>query len=125
MSKDKLAKLVESSEAMLSLDEAVDEEGVSPLLERLNDIAACSPEDDAIKNEHSEMLRDLMSWLTSQEKAIIERRFGLIDGDAYTLQDIGKQLHLTRERVRQVEKRALKKLRVVITRSWLENYFTS
>jgi RNA polymerase primary sigma factor len=125
ISKDKIAKLIEASESMLSLDEATNEEGISPLLERLNDYAASNPEDSAIQQENCELMQNILSWLTSQERAIIERRFGLLDGDVNTLQDIGRQMHLTRERVRQLEKRAIKKMRMAITKTWLETYFTS
>ena len=54
---------------------------------------------------------------------IVEKRFGLSDGSTATLQEIGQQLNITRERVRQLEARALKKLRMAVTRNWLETYF--
>ena len=69
------------------------------------------------------MLGRLLGWLSPQEKLIIEKRFGLTDGVTSTLQEIGQQLHITRERVRQLEYRALKKLKLAVTRNWLETYF--
>ena len=123
--KDKVARLLEASEALVSLDEGVKEDGTTSLLERLIHTGASNPEEDALQKESLEVLHQLMSWLSPQERLIIEKRFGLSDGVTSTLQEIGQQLCITRERVRQLEARALKKLRMAITRNWLENYFES
>ena len=120
---DKVMRLMQASEALVSLDEGVNEEGTTSLLERLIHLGAPSPEDDAMQREGLAVLNELMTWLSPQEKIIIEKRFGLVDGVTSTLQEIGQQLHITRERVRQLEARALKKLRMAVTRSWLETYF--
>ncbi|MCL5105013.1 MAG: RNA polymerase sigma factor RpoD/SigA [Armatimonadetes bacterium] len=123
MSREKVLRLLEASEALISLDEGVKDDSNTSLLERLNDVAASNPEDDALHRESLEVLGHLMSWLNPQEKLIIEKRFGLSDGMTSTLQEIGQHLNITRERVRQLEARALKKLRMAVTRSWLETYF--
>lgn len=123
--KEKVMRLLEASEALVSLDEGVKEDGTTSLLERLIHAGASNPEEDALQQESMEVLHQLMSWLNPQEKLIIEKRFGLADGVTSTLQEIGEQLHITRERVRQLEARALKKLRMAITRNWLETYFES
>lgn len=123
LSREKVMRLLEASEALVSLDEGVKEDGASPLLERLIDSEASNPEEDAIERESLEMLGRLMAWLSPQEKMIIEKRFGLTDGVTSTLQEIGQQLHITRERVRQLEARALRKLKLAVTRNWLETYF--
>ena len=119
--REKVIRLREASEALVSLDEGV----ATSLLERLTDLGALNPEQDALQRESLEVLSELMSWLSPQEKLIIEKRFGLVDGVASTLQEIGQQLHITRERVRQLEARALKKMRLAVTRNWLETYFES
>ncbi len=121
--REKVMRLLEASEALVSLDEGVKEDGATSLLERLTDSEAANPESDALERETLEMLGRLMSWLSPQEKMIIEKRFGLTDGVTSTLQEIGQQLHITRERVRQLEARALKKLKLAVTRNWLETYF--
>jgi len=121
--REKVIRLLEASEALVSLDEGVADEATASLLERLTDLGALDPEQDALQQESLEVLRELMSWLSPQEKLIIEKRFGLVDGVASTLQEIGQQLHITRERVRQLEARALKKMRLAVTRNWLETYF--
>jgi RNA polymerase primary sigma factor len=123
LSREKLLRLLEASEALVSLDEGVKDDNNTSLLDRLNDVNASNPEDDALHKEGLEVLNQLMSWLSPQEKMIIERRFGLADGMTSTLQEIGVQLNITRERVRQLEARALKKMRTAVTRNWLETYF--
>ncbi len=123
--REKVMRLLEASEALVSLDEGVKEDGATSLLERLTDSESANPETDTIERESLEVLAQLMSWLSPQEKMIIEKRFGLQDGSTSTLQEIGQQLHITRERVRQLEARALKKLKLAVTRNWLETYFES
>jgi len=121
--RDKVVRLLEASEALVSLDEGVGDDGTTSLLERLTCLGASNPEDDALQREGLEVLYQLMSWLSPQERMIVEKRFGLSDGSTATLQEIGQQLNITRERVRQLEARALKKLRMAVTRNWLETYF--
>lgn len=123
LSREKVMRLLEASEALVSLDEGVKEDGATSLLERLIDSEASNPENDAMERESLEVLGQLLAWLSPQEKMIIEKRFGLTDGVTSTLQEIGQQLHITRERVRQLEARALRKLKLAVTRSWLETYF--
>lgn len=123
LSREKVCRLIEASEALVSLDDSAREEGATSLLERLIQTGCANPEEDALAREGVEVLNQLMSWLSPQEKLIIDKRFGLTDGVTSTLQEIGQQLNITRERVRQLEARALKKLRMAVTRSWLETYF--
>ena len=121
--REKVMRLLEASEALVSLDEGVKDDSATSLLERLTDTNASNPEVDALEQESMEVLNQLLAWLSPQEKMIIEKRFGLSDGVTSTLQEIGQQLHITRERVRQLEARALKKLRLAVMRNWLETYF--
>lgn len=122
---EKVVQLLEASEALLSLDEGIKEDdgGMAPLLDRLTQTGVIDPEEDAMATESLDILNQLMGWLSPKEKFIIEKRFGLADGITSTLQEIGQQLHITGERVRQLETRALKKLRMAVTRGWLETYF--
>lgn len=123
LSTEKVLRLLEASEALVSLDEGARDEGTTTLLEKLYDVGASDPEEDALHQESLEVISQLMNWLNPQEKLIIEKRFGLADGMTSTLQEIGQQLNITRERVRQLEARALKKLRTAVTRNWLDTYF--
>lgn len=123
LSREKLLRLLEASEVMISLDEEVCEDGSTSLVDRINDIGASSPEDGVLLRENVEVLHKLVNWLNPQERLVIDKRFGLTDGVAKTLQEIGQQMHVTRERVRQIEKKALKKLKLVVGRNWMESYF--
>ncbi len=121
--REKVLRLLEASEALVSLDEPVSEDGMTSLIERLTDSGSANPEHDMMKRETVEVLGELMDWLSPQEKIIIEKRFGLKGGTVFTLQEIGQQMHITRERVRQLEARALKKLKLAVTRNWLDTFF--
>jgi len=120
---DKVACLLEAGEALVSLDDAQVGDQTGLLIERLQDACAIDPEREAITLEAGELVGKLLSGLNPQERLIIERRFGLVDGDRSTLQQIGKQLNITRERVRQLETRALRKLRMAVSRYRLDHYF--
>ncbi len=119
----KVLELIAAGEAIVSLDETVDDEHTTELAERLVDCHSPNPEDCALKYENSTVVDNLLGELSPNEKIIIQKRFGLEDGTTSTLQEIGRQLHLTRERVRQLEVRALKKLRQAVYRHRLEGYF--
>lgn len=123
MPRDQIMRLIEASEALISLDDFVRENSATALLERLVDTTAEDPEIGAMRRESTEIVGKLIGALSPQEKLIIEKRFGLSDGTSATLQEIGQQLHVTRERVRQLEMRALKKLRIAASRHRLEGYF--
>ena len=123
LSKEKLINLLEASEAVFSLDQGANGKGGTSLLAQLAQIEVQGPEAGVLRWEATEILTQLLGWLSPQERMIVEKRFGLIDGVTSTLQEIGQQLHITRERVRQLEARSLKKLRMAVARSWLDNYF--
>jgi len=123
LTREQVVRLLEASEGLVSLDDCVREDSATALLERLIDVAAEDPEAGALKSESVEIVGRLVAALSPQEKLIIEKRFGLRDGITATLQEIGQQLHITRERVRQLEARALKKLRIAAARNRLDGYF--
>lgn len=119
----KVLELIAAGDAIVSLDDTVDDDQTTELSERLVDCHSPNPEDCALKYENLSVVDNLLRELSPNEKIIIEKRFGLKDGTTSTLQEIGRQLHLTRERVRQLEVRALKKLRQAVYRHRLEDYF--
>ena len=123
MTHEQVLRLLDASEGSISLDECIKEDSATALLERLIDVAAEDPEVGVLRRESVEIVGKLVSALNPQEKFIIEKRFGLLDGCTATLQDIGQQLHITRERVRQLEARAIKKLRMAAARNRLDGYF--
>ncbi|TAF10132.1 MAG: RNA polymerase sigma factor, RpoD/SigA family [Nostocales cyanobacterium] len=101
---------LDKSRLPLSLDIRLGDNYDTELGEMLEDTGA-SPEDFVVQNSLSSDLEQLMSSLTPQQKQVIKLRFGLSDGQSMTLAKIGEVLNISRERVRQIEREALTKLR--------------
>jgi len=95
----------------LSLDLPVGEDGDTSLGDLVEDETAPAPEDVASSSVLRQQIRELLKVLPDRERRIIELRFGLVDGREWTLEEVGKTMNLTRERIRQLEKGALRKLR--------------
>ena len=77
----------------------------------IEDERALAPEQAADQTMLREHLEEILSTLSEREKRVIELRFGLIDGVPKTLEDVGKEFDVTRERIRQIEAKAIRKLR--------------
>ncbi len=84
-----------------------------------------SPEDLLVRESLQRDLKELLADLTIREREVIEMRFGLLDGHPYSLSDVGKALDLSRERVRQIEAKALQKLRQPKRRNRVRDYLES
>ncbi|MCU0537850.1 MAG: RNA polymerase sigma factor SigC [Hydrococcus sp. Prado102] len=84
-----------------------------------------TPEDSLINESLRKELQDLLSELTTREREVIQMRYGFKDGTTYSLADIGRALDLSRERVRQIEAKALQKLRQPKRRNQVRDYFES
>nr|WP_275072596.1 RNA polymerase sigma factor SigC [Petrachloros mirabilis] len=84
-----------------------------------------SPEESMMRESLQETLRQLLEDLTSRERDVIQMRFGLGDGQSYSLAEIGKTLDLSRERVRQIESKALQKLRQPKRRNQIRDFLES
>jgi len=110
LSVEKVRTMQESSKPTLSLETPV-ADGQSRLGEFIADRTFMSPVDAAIEDEMNEYLDHSLKALTPREEHILRARFGLGSGEVQTLEEIGKVLKLSRERVRQIEARALEKLR--------------
>ena len=107
----------------LSLDTPVGEDEDGSKHDVIKDTNALLPEDAAIDGQLREMLDEaLISCLTEREQTVIRMRFGLTDGRPRTLEDVGRKLGVTRERVRQIEARALRKLRIACRRRDLQGF---
>jgi len=99
------------SQRPLSLEKPVDEEGESEFGDFLEDEDVPSPAQRAEMHLLHEDLQDALSTLTPREVRVLRMRFGLGGADTYTLREVGEKLGVTRERIRQIEGKALKKLR--------------
>jgi len=95
----------------LSLEKPVGEEEDSELGEFIEDEDSPEPVDEATESLLAEQLEQVLATLTPRQARILRLRFGLQDGHAYTLKEVGAKFGLTRERIRQIERHALRRLR--------------
>ncbi len=109
--KDKLLQVMETSRDLLSLDSSIGTGFDGTLGDLLEDDVLPAPVDSATLNLLREDVDGLLTCLSDQEKSVIEMRFGLKDGTARTLSQAGQVLGISRERARQIEAKAIRKLR--------------
>jgi RNA polymerase primary sigma factor len=95
----------------VSLDMLVGDEDNTTLAALLNDKAAADPEDEVIRREVEAEIHQVLNQLTERERMVMRRRLGFDGDESHVLQDIGAEMNLSRERVRQIEAQALKKIR--------------
>lgn len=111
MSVEKVREIQRISQDPVSLETPIGEEEDSHLGDFLPDENAPAPADMATKNLLNEKLNELISQLQPREAQVIRLRYGLIDGRPRTLEEVGQLLNVTRERIRQIETKAIGKLR--------------
>jgi RNA polymerase primary sigma factor len=95
----------------LSLEMPTDDEGESELGDFIEDEDGLAPDEEVSSSMLRELLRYILQDLPPREVRILQLRYGLVDGETYTLEEVGKKLGVTRERVRQIEAQALSRLR--------------
>jgi RNA polymerase primary sigma factor len=95
----------------LSLEMPTDDEGDSELGDFIEDEDSLAPDEEVTSSMLREVLRYILQDLPPREVRILQLRYGLVDGETYTLEEVGKKLGVTRERVRQIESQALSRLR--------------
>lgn len=111
ITEEKVIEIQKISQDTVSLDTPVGEEEDSTLGTFIQDENAVSPADSASLIMLKEQLMEVLSTLTPREQKVIMLRYGIEDGHTRTLEDVGKEFSVTRERIRQIEAKALKKLR--------------
>lgn len=108
---DKVREIMRVAQEPVSLETPIGEEEDSHLGDFIPDNDAPAPADAASHTMLREQLSDVLSTLTPREEKVLRLRFGLEDGRSRTLEEVGKEFNVTRERIRQIEAKALRKLR--------------
>ena len=111
ISVDKVREVIKVSQDPVSLETPIGEEDDSHLGDFIKDESSLSPEEYATNEILKEEIKAVLETLQPREQQVLELRFGLIDGTSYTLEEVGKRFNVTRERIRQIEAKALRKLR--------------
>ncbi|WP_308654502.1 RNA polymerase sigma factor RpoD [uncultured Anaerococcus sp.] len=108
---EKVREIRKISQEPVSLETPIGEEDDSHLGDFIEDDSAIDPGEAANYTMLREQLNDVLSCLGAREKRVLQLRFGLIDGTPRTLEEVGKEFDVTRERIRQIEAKALRKLK--------------
>ncbi len=111
ISVDKVREVIKISQEPVSLETPIGEEDDSHLGDFIKDESSMSPEEYATNEILKEEIKSVLMTLQVREQEVLELRFGLVDGTCHTLEEVGKKFNVTRERIRQIEAKALRKLR--------------
>ncbi len=107
----KIQRILQSAEEPVSLERPVGDEESSQLGDFIEDDDALEPMDAAAREMLREQVQNALAALSERERQVLELRFGLIDGKDHTLEEVSRYFNVTRERIRQIEAKALRKLR--------------
>ena len=108
---EKVREVIRVAQEPVSMETPIGAEEDSRLVDFIKDDNSVAPEDEAFSSIVSDELEKTLDTLTPREASVIKLRFGLYDGRCYTLEEVGKVFEVTRERIRQIEAKALRKLR--------------
>lgn len=111
MEVSKVEEILKIAQEPVSLETPIGEEEDSHLGDFIQDDEASQPSEEASYTLLREQLEEVLSTLTPREEQVLRMRFGLMDGKPHTLEEVGKEFDVTRERIRQIESKALRKLR--------------
>jgi RNA polymerase primary sigma factor len=118
----KVSRVLRASEEPMSLDSPVGSEDSSQLGDFIEDVDALEPMDAAAREMLREQVKNALAVLSDREREVLEMRFGLLDGKDHTLEEVGQYFNVTRERIRQIEAKALRKLRHPTRSRFLRDY---
>jgi RNA polymerase primary sigma factor len=120
----KVRRIMRIAQEPMSLETPVGSEDSSQLGDFIEDETMPEPVDAAARELLKEQVQNALSVLTERERQVLEMRFGLLDGKDYTLEEVGKYFNVTRERIRQIESKALRKLRHPTRSRHLRDYLS-
>jgi RNA polymerase primary sigma factor len=118
----KVRRIMRIAQEPMSLETPVGTEENSSLGDFIEDDSLPGPADQASRHLLKEQMNEILSGLSDRERKVLEMRFGLKDGTARTLEEVGQEFGVTRERIRQIEAKALRKLRHPIRSRKLRDY---
>ena len=124
ISESKGREIIKIAQEPVSLESPIGEEEDSHLGDFIEDENAPAPAEVASNAMMREQLQEVLHTLTPREEKVIRLRFGLEDGQAHTLEEVGKEFNVTRERIRQIEAKALRKIRHPGRSKKLRDYYT-
>ena len=119
---DQVREIITISQYPTSLATPVGDDNASTISDFIKDDDTPTPEDIANKDYLKKQIQEVLSQLSDRERKVIELRFGLQDGVARTLEEVGREFKVTRERIRQIESKALKKLNNKDVEKLLKDY---
>lgn len=120
---DKVKKVLKIAKEPISLETPIGDEEDSSLGDFIEDKKAIAPAEEVINTKLSEQLAAVLADLTPREEQVLRKRFGIEEKSDHTLEEVGKLFNVTRERIRQIEAKALRKLRHPIRSQPLRSYY--
>ncbi len=122
---DKVKKVLKIAKEPISLETPIGDEEDSSLGDFIEDKKAVAPAEEVINTKLSEQLAAVLADLTPREEQVLRKRFGIAEKSDHTLEEVGKLFNVTRERIRQIEAKALRKLRHPVRSQVLRSYYES
>ncbi len=122
---EKVKKVLKIAKEPISLETPIGDEEDSNLGDFIEDKKATAPAEEVVSTKLSEQIAKVLADLTPREEQVLRKRFGIGEKSDHTLEEVGKLFNVTRERIRQIEAKALRKLRHPVRSSVLRSYFES